>query len=142
MEKARSLRQLPLKVLLLSFVFFVAVLLILFILSILDLTPYSWALGWLLGSLIGTLNYGLIMLQASRLTLSIQHGLKPNAGPGYMMTRLLIFALGLLAAVLVKNNNVEVFNIFSVFLAYLVISSTIFVTGANFKTKRKATVSQ
>ncbi len=142
MEKARSLRQLPLKVLLLSFVFFVAVLTTLFILSIFDLTPYSWALGWLLGSLIGTLNYGLIMLQAQRLTLSIQHGLKPNTGPGYMMTRLVIFALGLLSAVLVKNNNVEVFNVFSVFLAYLVISSTIFVTGANFKTKRKATVSQ
>ncbi len=140
MEKAKTLRQLPLKVLKISFVFFVFVLTILFILSFLHLIPLSWALGWLLGSLIGTLNYGLIMLQAQRLTLSIQHGLKPNTGPGYMMTRLVIFSLGLLIAVLVKNNNVEIFNIFSVFLAYLVISGTIFVTGANFKSKIKVTL--
>lgn len=137
MEKAKSLRQLPLKVLLLSFVIFGVVLIILFGLSFTEFIPFSWGLGWLLGAFIGSLNYGLIILQANRLTLSVQNGLKPNAGPGYMMTRLMIFALGLLAAVLLKYQNQEIFNIFSVFLAYLVISATIFITGANFKTMRK-----
>jgi hypothetical protein len=138
MEKAKSLRQLPLKVLFLSFVFFGFVLTLLIILSFLQFIPFSWGFGWLLGALIGSLNYGLIILQANRLTLSIQHGLKPSAGPGYMMTRFIIFAIGLLIAVLVKYEDNELFNVFSVFLAYLVISGTIFVTGANFQSKIKA----
>ncbi len=139
MEKANTIRQLPLKVLTLSFVFFAVVFLSLIIFSLLELIPFSWAFGWLLGAVIGTLNYGLIILQANRLTLSIQHGIKPNAGPGYMFLRLTIFGLGLTAAALVKYENNELFNVFSVFLAYLVISGTIFVTGANFQVKRKVT---
>ena len=137
MEKANTLRQLPLKVLTLSLVIFGVVLFLLFALGFIQFIPLSWAFGWFLGAVIGTLNYGLIILQANRLTLSIQNGLKPNAGPGYMMARLVIFGIGLMLAAVIKFENNELFNIFAVFLAYLVISATIFVTGANFQVKRK-----
>ncbi len=137
MENASTIRQLPLRVLLLSLVVFVFVFIVLLALTLIQLIPLSWSMGWLLGSAIGTLNFALIMLQAKRLSLSIINGIKPNAGPGYMIARLVIFGLGLLASVLIKVGNLEIFNVFSVFLAYLVISGIIFITGANFQSKAK-----
>ena len=138
MEKANSVRQLPLNILVKAFDIFLFTAILLFILYFVGLIPLSWPLGWILGSVIGSINYGLIIIQANRLTLGVQHKIRAGVSPMYMMSRFGLFAIGLLASVFIKLDDVELFNIFTIFVAYLVISSIIFITGANFRTiKRK-----
>jgi hypothetical protein len=137
MEQANSVRQLPLKILGTSLIVFVFGAIALFIGYFLSWNPISWPLGWLLGSVIGSINYGFIIFQANRLTLGVQHKMRAGASPLYMVSRLTLFALGLLASVYIKVDNQELFNIFTIFVAYLVISSIIFITGANFRTMKR-----
>jgi hypothetical protein len=137
MDKANSIRQLPLNILAKAFYVFLLVALILFTLFFIEIIPLSWPLGWILGSVIGSINYGLIIVQANRLTLGVQNKVKAGASPIYMVSRLGLFAIGLLASVFIRLDNVELFNIFTIFVSYLVISSIIFITGANFRTMRR-----
>jgi hypothetical protein len=137
MEKANSVRQLPLNILVKAFYIFLFTAILLFVLYFVGLIPLSWPLGWILGSAIGSINYGLIIIQANRLTLGVQQKVKAGASPMYMMSRLGLFAIGLLASVFVKLDDVELFNIFTIFVSYLVISSIIFITGANFRTMKR-----
>jgi hypothetical protein len=133
MENANSVRQLPLKILGISLIVFLLGAILLFIGFFLSLNSISWPLGWVLGSLIGSINYGFIIFQANRLTLAAKYKMRAGASPLYMVSRLGLFALGLLASVYIKLDGVELFNIFTIFLAYLVISGIIFLTGANFR---------
>jgi hypothetical protein len=137
MEKTNSIRQLPWKILIISLIIFSVTFIILLTLALFNVLPFSWGWGWLLGSIIGILNYLLIIVQATRLQISVQQGLKVGANPGYMIGRLGLFAIGLLASVWIKINDAEVFNLFAIFIAYLVISSVIFVTGANFRINKR-----
>jgi hypothetical protein len=134
MKIANSVSQIPFKILYQAFIIFLIVATALFLLYFLNFTPLSWALGWLLGSLIGSMNYLFIIFQANRLALGVQHKIKSGASPMYMVSRLGLFALGLLASIFIRVNDIEIFNIFTIFLAYLVISAIIFLTGANFNT--------
>jgi hypothetical protein len=134
MKIATSVSQIPIKILYQAFIIFLIVATALFLLYFLNFTPLSWALGWLLGSLIGSMNYLFIIFQANRLALGVQHKIKSGASPMYMVSRLGLFALGLLASIFIRVNDIEIFNIFTIFLAYLVISAIIFLTGANFNT--------
>jgi hypothetical protein len=134
MKIATSVSQIPIKILYQAFIIFLIVATALFLLYFLNFTPLSWALGWLLGSLIGSMNYLFIIFQANRLALGVQHKIKSGASPMYMVSRLGLFALGLLASIFIRVNDLEIFNIFTIFLAYLVISAIIFLTGANFNT--------
>jgi hypothetical protein len=134
MKIATSVSQIPFKILYQAFIIFLIVATALFSLYFLNFTPLSWALGWLLGSLIGSMNYLFIIFQANRLALGVQHKIKSGASPMYMVSRLGLFALGLLASIFIRVNDIEIFNIFTIFLAYLVISAIIFLTGANFNT--------
>jgi hypothetical protein len=134
MKIATSVSQIPFKILYQAFIIFLIVATALFLLYFLNFTPLSWALGWLLGSLIGSMNYLFIIFQANRLALGVQHKIKSGASPMYMVSRLGLFALGLLASIFIRVNDIEIFNIFTIFLAYLVISAIIFLTGANFNT--------
>jgi hypothetical protein len=96
--------------------------------------PYSLGNGWVLGGSLSVLNYLIIMFQAKRLQMRVEANIKtPYISQGYSFLRLAISAVGLLASVFVKLNDVEVFNLFTVFAAYLVISGVIFLTGAQFK---------
>jgi hypothetical protein len=137
MANANSVKLLPLKILGLSLIVFIIVAIALFIGYYLSWNPLSWPLGWLLGSLIGSINYAFIIFQANRLTLAVQHNMRAGASPLYMFSRLGLFAIGLLASVYIKFNDAELFNIFTIFIAYLVISSIIFFTGANFRTMKR-----
>ena len=137
MDKANSIRQLPLNILAKAFYVFLLVAVILFTLFFIEIIPLSWPLGWILGSVIGSINYGLIIVQANRLTLGVQNKVKAGASPIYMVSRLGLFAIGLLASVFLRLDNVELFNIFTIFASYLVISSIIFITGANFRTMKR-----
>jgi hypothetical protein len=134
MKIATSVSQIPIKILYQAFIIFLIVATALFLLYFLNFTPLSWALGWLLGSLIGSMNYLFIIFQANRLALGVKHKIKSGASPMYMVSRLGLFALGLLASIFIRVNDIEIFNIFTIFLAYLVISAIIFLTGANFNT--------
>lgn len=137
MDKANSIRQLPFNILAKAFYVFLLVGVILFTLFFIEIIPLSWPLGWILGSVIGSINYVLIIVQANRLTLGVQQKIRAGVSPMYMMSRFSLFAIGLLASVFIKLNNVELFNIFTIFVAYLVISSIIFITGANFRTMKR-----
>ena len=137
MKIATSVNQIPFKILYQAFIIYLIVATALFLVYFLNFTPLSWALGWLLGSLIGSMNYLFIIFQANRLALGVQHKIKSGASPMYMVSRLGLFALGLLASIFIRVNDIEIFNIFTIFLAYLVISSIIFITGANFRTMKR-----
>lgn len=105
----------------------------------LNLTSLSLALGWLLGAMIATFNYASIIFQASRLQARINAKITtPYRGTGYALARLVLSALGMLACVLIEINNDEVFNLFTLFASYLVISGIIFVTGSQFQPVRKS----
>ena len=111
-------------------------LLMLFLLPFFNL-GFDLLFGWLLGAVITLLNYGLIFVQARRLQLRVTLNMSPTTRSGYMMLRLLLSGAGFMAAVLIKDTqDVAIFNIFTVFAAYLVISVVIFITGANFKVKQ------
>ncbi len=137
MENANSIRQLPLNILAKAFMVFLVGGILLFVIYFIGLSPLSWPLGWLLGSFIGSINYGLIIVQANRLTLGVQQKVRAGASPLYMVSRLALFGVGLLASVFITLDGVELFNIFTIFIAYLVISAIIFITGANFRTMKK-----
>ena len=93
--------------------------------------------GWILGALINLLNYFLIFVQARRLQLKVTNNLNPSTRSGYMFLRLALSAVGFMIAVLVEDSSGHpIFNLFSVFAAYLVISVVIFITGASLKVKK------
>ena len=131
---ARTGPKLPQKILVYSAVVYAIVFLIMLGLSLFFSIPFSIGNGWILGAIIASLNYGSILLQASRLQARIQANITtPYYGQGYAFARLALSAAGMLLAVFIKLNDVEVFNLFSVFAAYLIISLVIYVTGAQVK---------
>jgi hypothetical protein len=108
--------------------------LILYSLSLLSILAYAFGNGWILGGTIALLNYGIIMFQAKRLQQRIEAKiLTPYRRQGYSLVRFALSALGLLLSVTIKLNDREVFNVYTVFIAYLVISTVIFISGAQFK---------
>jgi hypothetical protein len=79
------------------------------------------------------------IFQAKRLQARINAKItSPYRGNGYALARLVLSGLGMLACVLIEINNDEVFNLFTLFAAYLVISGIIFVTGSQFQPVRKS----
>ena len=131
---ARTGPKLPQKILVYSAVVYAIVFLIMLGLSLFFSIPFSIGNGWILGAIIASLNYGSILLQASRLQARIQANITtPYYGQGYAFARLALSAAGMLLAVFIKLNDVVVFNLFSVFAAYLIISLVIYVTGAQVK---------
>jgi hypothetical protein len=137
MEQRRI--KIPSKILIYSTVIYSVVFAFLFLSFLLNFNPLSWSLGWLLGAIIASLNYGTIIFQATRLKARIDAKITtPYRGSGYALARLVFSALGMLACVLIESNNNEVFNLFSLFAAYLVISFTIFITGSQYQSARKS----
>ena len=117
------------------------VLMIGFILPSFVALPYSFAWGWLLGAIITSFNYGLIFLQASRLQARVEANIQtPYRSQGYTFARLVLSASGMLACVFIKINDQEVFNLFTLFAAYLVIAVVIYITGAQLRAAKKAKV--
>jgi hypothetical protein len=99
---------------------------------------YSLAWGWLLGAVISSINYGLIFIQAARLQSRVEANVQsPYRSQGYSFARLAISASGMLACVFIEINNAAVFNLFSLFAAYLVIAGVIFITGAQLRAAKK-----
>jgi hypothetical protein len=95
--------------------------------------------GWILGALINLLNYFLIFVQARRLQLKVTNNLNPSTRSGYMFLRMALSTVGFVIAVLVEDSSGNpIFNLFSVFAAYLVISVVIFITGASLKVKKSS----
>jgi hypothetical protein len=93
--------------------------------------------GWLLGAVINLINYFLIFVQARRLQLKVVNQLNPTTRSGYMFLRMGLSTVGFMIAVLIKDSaGNDIFNLFSVFAAYLVISVVIFITGASLKVKK------
>ena len=134
---ALTARKLPQKILVYSALVYAITFLIMLVLSLFFSIPFSIGNGWVLGAIIASLNYGSILLQASRLQARIQANITtPYYGQGYAFARLALSASGMLLAVFIKLNDMEVFNLFSVFAAYLIISLVIYVTGAHVKTAR------
>lgn len=134
---ARSGTQLPKKILLYSASVYGVIFLFMMSGSFFFSLPFSLAWGWLLGAVIASINYGSIILQASRLQARIEANITtPYYGQGYALARLALSASGMLLAVFIQPNGNEIFNLFSVFAAYLVISLVIYITGAHLKTKK------
>ena len=137
MEHSR--KKIPSKILIYSTIMYSVGFLLFLIGFFINLTSLSWALGWLLGAMIATFNYASIIFQATRLQARINAKITtPYRGTGYALARLVLSALGMLACVLIEINNDEVFNLFTLFAAYLVISGIIFVTGSQFQPVRKS----
>jgi hypothetical protein len=137
MFQKESPLYLPRMITLISIIIYLGIALILIVIIPYFSLSYSLLWGWLLGAVINMINYGLIFVQANRLQLSIANQLPTTTRSGYMVGRLLLSSLGFLMAVLIKGSEgQEIFNIFSVFAAYLVISIVIFITGANYRVKR------
>jgi uncharacterized membrane protein YiaA len=137
MEHSR--KKIPSKILIYSTIMYSVGFLLFSIGFFINLTSLSWALGWLLGAMIATFNYASIIFQATRLQARINAKITtPYRGTGYALARLVLSALGMLACVLIEINNDEVFNLFTLFAAYLVISGIIFVTGSQFQPVRKS----
>jgi len=129
--------KLPIKVILYSGLLYLFVFFVFLLLSFFFDVPFSLAWGWILGAFISNLTYGLIMLQASRLQARVQAKITtPYRGQGYTMARYALSGAGMLLSVFVKINDQEVFNLFTVFAAYLVISIVIYVSGAQVKMTR------
>jgi hypothetical protein len=136
MEHSR--KKIPSKILIYSTVIYSIIFSVLLFTYFLNFNPLSWSLGWLLGAIIASLNYGTIIFQATRLKARIDAKITtPYRGSGYALARLVFSALGMLACVLIESNNNEVFNLFTLFAAYLVISGTIFITGSQYQPARK-----
>lgn len=126
--------RLPTKILTLSVIICSGIAVILFTLFFLDIIPLSIVLGWILGAVITVINYSSIIFQASRLKARIKANIKtPYTGRGYALARFVLSGLGMLICVLATSNNQEIFNLFSLFAAYLVIPGVIYITGAQFK---------
>lgn len=129
-----STNKLPLTILLKAIVIFILGFILLVTLYFFNILTLSISLGWLLGALISSLNYGSIIFQSRRLQQRIEAQIKtPYVSQGYAMARLIFSGLGMIICVLYKPNDVEVFNLFSLFAAYLVHSVMIYLTGAQYK---------
>lgn len=136
MEHSR--KKIPSKILIYSTILYGVILVVFFGAFFFNLIPLSWSLGWLLGAIIASLNYASIIFQAARLKARIDANITtPYRGSGYALARLVLSALGMLACVLIEINNDEVFNLFTLFAAYLVIAGVIFITGSQFQPIRK-----
>jgi hypothetical protein len=134
----QRLIKIPSKILIYSTVIYSVVFAFLFLSFLLNINPLSWSLGWLLGAIIASFNYGTIIFQATRLKARIDAKITtPYRGSGYALARLVFSALGMLACVLIEVGNDEVFNLFTLFAAYLVIAGIIFITGSQFQPTRK-----
>ena len=128
---------LPKQVLIYSSLIYAFVFLVLFFGASLFQLPYAIAYGWILGAAIATINYGTIMLQAKRVQQRVEAQIKtPYFGQGYALFRLVLSGAGMLMCVLIKPNDVEVFNLFALFPAYLVFSAVIYLSGAQYKVKK------
>ena len=131
-------KEIPNKILIYSTVIYSIIFLIFLSLFLVNVVSLAWSLGWLLGAIIASLNYYSIIFQATRLKARIDAKITtPYRGNGYAFARLVLSALGMLACVLIEFNNNEVFNLFTLFAAYLVISGIIFITGSQFQPTRK-----
>lgn len=131
-------KKIPSKILIYSTIFYGVILVVFFGAFFFNLIPLSWSLGWLLGAIIASLNYASIIFQAARLKARIDANITtPYRGSGYALARLVLSALGMLACVLIEIDNDEVFNLFTLFAAYLVIAGVIFITGSQFQPIRK-----
>jgi hypothetical protein len=116
--------------------YFTVALLMVFLLPIFSL-GFDILFGWLLGAVINLINYFLIFVQARRLQLKVVNQLNPTTRSGYMFLRMGLSTVGFMIAVLIKDSSGnDIFNLFSVFAAYLVISVVIFITGASLKVKK------
>lgn len=136
MEQTR--KKIPTHILIYSSIVYGIVFMLFLLGFILEFIPLSWALGWIFGSLIASFNYASIIFQASRLKARIAANItSPYRGGGYAFARLVISASGMLACVLIKVDNTEVFNLFTLFASYLVIAGVIFFTGSQFQISRK-----
>lgn len=136
MEHSR--KKIPSKILIYSTFLYGVILVVFFGAFFFNLIPLSWSLGWLLGAIIASLNYASIIFQAARLKARIDANITtPYRGSGYALARLVLSALGMLACVLIEIDNDEVFNLFTLFAAYLVIAGVIFITGSQFQPIRK-----
>ena len=136
MEHSR--KKIPSKILIYSTVIYSIIFSVLLFTYFLNFNPLSWSLGWLLGAIIASFNYGTIIFQATRLKARIDAKITtPYRGSGYALARLVFSALGMLACVLIEVGNDEVFNLFTLFAAYLVIAGIIFITGSQFQPTRK-----
>jgi hypothetical protein len=135
---ASNTQKLPVLVLLYSIAIYSGVFLLFILSSWLFELNIAIAWGWLLGAFIAVINYGTILLQASRLQLRVEAKITtPYFSQGYALLRLILSAIGMLIAALWKFNDVEIFNLFSLFAAYLVISLVIYITGANFRIAKR-----
>jgi uncharacterized membrane protein len=131
-------REIPNKILIYSTIIYSIVFLAFIILYVLNMIPLSWSLGWLLGAIIASFNYYSIIFQANRLKARIDAKIMtPYRGSGYAFARLVLSASGMLACVLIEFDNNEVFNLFTLFAAYLVISVIIFITGSQYQPVKK-----
>jgi uncharacterized membrane protein len=138
MEHSRN--KIPNKILIYSTLFYLVIFLVFLGLYFLNFISLSWSLGWLLGAIIASFNYASIIFQATRLKARIEAKITtPYRSSGYAFARLVISASGMLACVLIEVNNQEVFNLFTLFAAYLVIAGIIFITGSQFQPMRKTT---
>jgi hypothetical protein len=96
MEQRRI--KIPSKILIYSTVIYSIVFAVFFNAFLLNLIPVSWSLGWLLGAIIASFNYGTIIFQATRLKARIDAKITtPYRGSGYALARLVFSALGRLA---------------------------------------------
>ena len=133
-----NLREIPNKIIIYSTIIYSIVFLAFIILYVLNMIPLSWSLGWLLGAIIASFNYYSIIFQANRLKARIDAKIMtPYRGSGYAFARLVLSASGMLACVLIEFDNNEVFNLFTLFAAYLVISVIIFITGSQYQPVKK-----
>jgi drug/metabolite transporter (DMT)-like permease len=138
MEHSRN--KIPNKILIYSTLFYLVIFLVFLGLYFLNFISLSWSLGWLLGAIVASFNYASIIFQATRLKARIEAKITtPYRSSGYAFARLVISASGMLACVLIEVNNQEVFNLFTLFAAYLVIAGIIFITGSQFQPMRKTT---
>jgi len=129
-----SSNKLPLSILLKAIIIFIFGFILLVTLYLFNILTLSISLGWFLGAVISSLNYGSIIFQSRRLQQRIEAQIKtPYVSQGYALARLVFSGLGMVICVLYKPNNVEVFNLFSLFAAYLVHSLVIYLTGAQYK---------
>jgi hypothetical protein len=131
-------KEIPNKILIYSTLTYSIVFFVFLVLFFLNFIALSWSLGWLLGAVIASLNYYSIIFQANRLRARIDSKITtPYRGTGYAFARLVFSSLGMLACVLIESNNNEVFNLFTLFAAYLVIAGIIFITGSQYQRARK-----
>ncbi len=138
MEHSRN--KITNKILIYSTIFYLLIFLVFLGIYFLNFIPLSWSLGWFLGAIIASFNYASIIFQATRLKARIDAKITtPYRSSGYALARLVLSAFGMLACVLIEVNNQEVFNLFSLFAAYLVIAGIIFITGSQFQPVRKTT---